>query len=262
MKLNDIDIRTPEQISLKFQLAGLGSRSAAFMIDVWILIFIESALGLAMYYFKDWFWLTSSYLIAFLIFIAFMLWWLYFAFFEFFASGKTPGKRLLGIRVIQENGQNVTLLSAFIRNLLRMIDFLPALFFVGILMIFFHPSHKRVGDLASGTMVIHERKRRKKRKQRSVDKVLAKKGIPLDHIALDDWSKKKITSKEWELLNTYVNRSKSLSSSERNEMTTEVAKILFPILNLSLENQSPEQLENDLLAVYIQLRDDWEYELI
>lgn len=258
--LNDIDIRTPEHISLKFQLAGLGSRSAAFLLDLLIVLLLESAFGWSVSYLMHFFPWTSSYLIALMIFIAFMLLWGYFALFEFYGAGKTPGKRLIGIRVIHENGQNLTFLAAFIRNLLRIVDFLPALFFLGIIMIFFHPMHRRLGDLASGTIVVHERRRRRKRKLSSVDKAIAKRGIHPDRIILNEWSKKKVTSKEWELLMTYLNRPKSQSDFERDLMTEKVAKILFPILELSLENKNANQLEADLMAVYLQLRDDWEYE--
>lgn len=259
--LNDIDIRTPEQISLKFQLAGLGSRATAFMIDVLIILLIETALSVAGAYFTHIFSAVSSYMDALLIFIGFVLWWVYFSLIEFFCSGKTPGKRLAGIRVIQENGQNLTLLSAFIRNLLRIADFLPAMFFLGMLMIFFHPMHKRLGDLASGTIVIHERRRWKSRKQSSLDKAIARRGINPDRITLDEWSRKKITSKEWQLLKTYLNRPDSLSKGKQDPMTRDVAKILLPILNLPFEKKTDDQLEADLMAVYVQLRDDWEYEL-
>jgi len=134
------------------------------------------------------------------------------------------------------------------------------MFFLGMLMIFFHPMHKRLGDLASGTIVIHDRRRRN-RKQSSLDKAIAKRGINRDRITIDEWSRKKITSKEWQLLKTYLNRPDSLSKGKQDPMTRDVAKILLPFLNLPFEKKTDDQLKADLMAVYVQLRDDWEYEL-
>jgi uncharacterized RDD family membrane protein YckC len=261
MNLQEIDIVTPEQVTLKFKIAGIGSRATAQIIDWLILLLLnftiffiamkldESFLG-EMAYFSDYFW-------AAIIIIFFILTWGYFALLEFFNAGRTIGKWIMGIRVIQDNGQSITFLSAFLRNLLRIVDFLPALYFLGMLMIFLHAKHKRVGDLVAGTIVIYERNRKKKDKQ--LNKELVKRNIDPVKMEIDEWSKKKITSKEWNLLKTYVERRKSLSGLDKEKLTLKVASVLFPLIQKDYSSLSSEQLERDLLALYMVLREDWEF---
>ena len=169
MNQEQVDIKTPEFVSLQFQLAGLGSRTAAFIIDQLILMIVNViiiiCLGFVLYGFDDLFYLADefmSYPIAITLIVLFLLNWGYFFVLEYFSGGKTIGKRVVGIRVIQENGHSFTILSSFIRNLVRIIDSLPANYLVGMLMIFFHPKNKRIGDLMAGTIVVHERKAKKK----------------------------------------------------------------------------------------------------
>ncbi len=261
MNSNEIRIHTPEQISLQFRLAGLGSKATAFLIDLILILIFQIAVVIAVTYLMGLFNITSGYLIAGLMIFLFVLFWGYFALFEFFSAGKTLGKMLLGIRVIQENGQNLTFLSAFVRNLLLIVDFLPTLFLVGILLIFFHPKHKRLGDLAAGTLVVHERQSQSKRQKRALNKEIERRGIDLDQVRLDDWTKKKVSSKEWELLKTYVQRRNVLTKWKHEKFTHQVAEILYPTLNQSIEKKQGAQLEAELLAFYDQLREEWEYEL-
>ncbi|MFK4996937.1 RDD family protein [Bacillus sp. N9] len=65
-----------------------------------------------------------------------MINWGYFIVFEFVSGGRTIGKRVIGIRVIQDNGHSITFLSSLIRNLLRVIDSLPTSYLLGMIMIF------------------------------------------------------------------------------------------------------------------------------
>jgi len=82
-----------------------------------------------------------------LIFIAYMTW-------VEGTYGQSLGKRVVGIKVIMENGEKCTLKAALIRNLLRIIDALPNLYIVGILVITFTKKRQRIGDLAAKTVVI------------------------------------------------------------------------------------------------------------
>jgi uncharacterized RDD family membrane protein YckC len=259
INMEQTDIVTPEHVSLRFNLAGLGSRGTALIID-WvflslifaILIFTLGKITEGQFtYFEE----ASGYMVAAMIIIPFVLWWGYFAFFEFFAAGRTPGKLILGIRVVQENGQSITFLSAAIRNLLRVIDMLPALYLLGMVMIFVHKKHKRIGDIAAGTIVIYERK--SKRKNRIV-KEIEKRGIDKNKIEIDEWSKKKIGEKEWKLLKTYMERRTKLPKNEKEEMTKKVSEVLFTILNVD-EAQTIEETENKLMALYLVLKDEWDY---
>lgn len=262
MNSQQIHITTPEHISIRFQLAGLGSRAAAFLIDNLILavfhILIYLAFLAAVTDFLFFFDRINGYLLAALIIIQFVLIWGYYILFEYFAAGRTPGKKLLGLRVLHDNGQSITFLSAFMRNILRLIDMLPGFYFVGLLMIFLHPKHKRIGDLAAGTIVVYEGKRSKQKN--ALEKEIDQWGIDPERISLSDWSRKKIGTQEWNLLKTYVERRASLSKNDRVEMTQKVAGILLPLIEEETQ-KPPEVLEADLLALYLKLREDWEFDL-
>ncbi len=72
-------------------------------------------------------------------------------------NGQTPGKRLLGLRVVAENGLRLEPTQVVLRNVLRLVDLLPGMFGVGGAVALLHPEHRRLGDLVAGTIVIRER---------------------------------------------------------------------------------------------------------
>ena len=80
----------------------------------------------------------------------------YFMLFEILWSGQTPGKRLVGVRVIRENGYPIRPIDAVIRNLVRVVDWLPGIYGVGVLTMLLNKRSKRLGDFASGTIVVRE----------------------------------------------------------------------------------------------------------
>jgi uncharacterized RDD family membrane protein YckC len=165
-------IETPERVPLAFALASIGNRFLAAAIDHSIQYF---AIGAVVYIF-----LTAAgfgseeggvideiqreapkWLIAIMIFILFLLFSGYFIFFEWLWDGQTPGKRLLKLRVIREDGRPITLWEAIARNLLRVFDatpgFLLPIYSVGLIVIFLNNRDQRVGDIFAGTVVIRER---------------------------------------------------------------------------------------------------------
>ena len=161
-----ITIDTPEQIALEFPLAGIGSRFMAMALDTLIqfllyLAGIFAMIGVAKYAptFPDWFyWLPKSWAPALLILFLFCVYWGYFACFEVIWKGKTPGKRVAGIRVIKESGRSLNVYEVIGRNLLRAVDALPFLYGVGIITAMVTRKHQRLGDLLVGSIVVHERK--------------------------------------------------------------------------------------------------------
>jgi uncharacterized RDD family membrane protein YckC len=257
MNLQEIDITTPEHVQLRFKIAGIGSRATAQVIDWFILGLINFTIFFIAIKLQDSFIgdiaYFSEYMWAFIIVVFFVLTWGYFAFLEFFNSGRTIGKWLMGIRVIQDNGQSITFLSAFLRNVLRIVDFLPGMYLLGMIMIFAHPKHKRIGDLVGGTMVIYERKRKKAKLKKDVE------NIDPARITVDDWARTKITTREWELLKTYVSRRPTLGELDRERTTMKVAGILLPMIGHEYGGKPTSEVELDLLALYMQIRKDWEF---
>jgi uncharacterized RDD family membrane protein YckC len=159
-------LETPENIEVEFELAGLGSRFCAMFLDslligaallamilLSIMLFnvtpqlLESPLaGPAV----GWVWAVLVVVLAALIFGG------YFIFFELVMRGQTPGKRAMKVRVIRDDGTPMTINEVLVRNILRIVDFLPAAYAVGAVVMFFSPLCKRLGDIAAGTIVVKE----------------------------------------------------------------------------------------------------------
>ncbi len=145
------EIETPEGVELHLRAAGVVSRSLAFGVDlslralIYILLSIVLALAGRMG--------QGVFLIAF-----FLLEWFYPVLFEMYWHGETPGKRMFGLRVLNDNGTPVGWGESLVRNLLRAVDFLPAFYFFGLVSMLMSRDFKRLGDLAAGTVVVyHER---------------------------------------------------------------------------------------------------------
>lgn len=153
-----LTIATPEGVDLELTLAGVGSRVASALIDygiqIAIIVALALALGLGVGLSPD----ASGFAAALWILLSFLLFVGYDIAFEVLASGRTPGKRLNGVRVVREDGGPVTFPISAVRNVLRIIDILPGMYLVGIGSILVSSRNQRVGDLAAGTLVVRERK--------------------------------------------------------------------------------------------------------
>lgn len=261
--MDQISVRTPEYVSLRFQTANLGSRAVAFIIDSAIILVVQLLIGLlglvSVGGFDGLFGMSESVfmVIAIVIVIFFVINYGYFFLFEFFMSGQTPGKRMIGIRVIHENGHNVTLLSSFIRNLLRLIDSLGG-YFIGIIMVFFHSKNKRLGDLVAGTIVVHERPGKKRLSK--FDRFIQSRNLPLPHIEIDEVTMRSVDKEEWILLKTYSERILNVTEEERMQLTNQLANAIFGKFNIDLAGKSYKDLENTLLSLYLILKEEWDFE--
>lgn len=138
---------------------------------------------------------------------------------------------------------------------------LPTAYFLGMLLVFFHPKHKRLGDMAAGTIVVHERQPKHHKKQQIILQEIEARGLHRDQLSLEDWAIQAITAKDWKLLKTYCQRLSHLKPSEKHQMTRQVAMILFPKTGLVVSQKKDSDIENQLLLLYLHLKDEWEYEL-
>ncbi|MFZ3587769.1 RDD family protein [Bacillus sp. DJP31] len=267
MNQEQVDIKTPEFVSIQFQPAGLGSRASAFIIDSLLLLVINVLIIVGLIFSLNaqsliLFWAEmGSVPVAIAIIAIFILNWGYFFAFEFFSGGRTLGKKWMGLRVIQDNGHSLTLLSSFIRNLLRIIDSLPASYFLGMIMIFFHSKHKRIGDLVAGTIVVHERKEKRKKKQSAIEKEIKNRKLSKEDLSIEEWALKSLGMKEWNLVKTYTTRCLQLPIEERLLLTRQVGEIIIPKAGLQIDEMSMEEVENTLFILFLILRDEWEFEL-
>jgi uncharacterized RDD family membrane protein YckC len=151
-----ITISAPEGIELEYTLAGLGSRFLAVATDVVLcvivlgaLIGLEAALGG-----------SRTLLLLTLIVGSFLALFAYWIAFEVWASGRTPGKRLSGLRVLMASGQPVGFAPSAVRNLMRIVDIYATAMIPGVVSIVLSKRNQRLGDLAGGTIVVRERRDR------------------------------------------------------------------------------------------------------
>jgi uncharacterized membrane protein SpoIIM required for sporulation len=153
-----LEVETPEHVTLDFEVAGVGSRVLAAAIDTAILAGLTLGVGLSVFVLAELGIVpTGPWIGAFLLAGAFLLWNGYYVFFEGLRQGRTPGKQRVGLRVVRDTGHPITVADAVTRNLLRLADFLPPPYLGGLLLMALHPSGKRLGDLAAGTVVVRDR---------------------------------------------------------------------------------------------------------
>ncbi len=163
--LRHLVVETPESVSVTYRLAGLGSRGAAALVDGGLLLLIVSAeivLGIfvafgALRLFGEAASQAVIWIAAAVIAAVFITYWGYFIAGEVAGGGRTPGKRVMGIRVIRDDGSRVGVIDSIIRNLVRAIDFMPGTYAVGIVSILLSQQGKRLGDMAASTAVIEDR---------------------------------------------------------------------------------------------------------
>ncbi len=138
---------TPEGIALSLRPAGLVARGLAYLIDFAIRLGIFVAISIAVG-------MLGKMGFGILLIAYFCLEWFYPVVFELTRAAATPGKRVMGLRVVMDSGLPVTPAAALTRNLLRAADFVPSFYGAGIVSMLWRHDSKRLGDLAAGTLVV------------------------------------------------------------------------------------------------------------
>lgn len=141
-------VETPEGIDMQSELAGPVARTLAYAIDITIRTVILAVASIILA-------IAGTAGIGFILVISFLLEWFYPVLFEVFRQGQTPGKRAMGLAVVNEDLTPVRLGTSVIRNLLRFADFLPFAYLFGLTSMVISSKFQRLGDLAAGTLVIY-----------------------------------------------------------------------------------------------------------
>lgn len=259
----EASVVTPEHVMLRFQTAGLGSRATAMLIDTGILLLVNLTVfilfGIVLFGNEDDFFLDSgNYALAIVLLVIFVVNFGYYWLQEAFWGGQTVGKRLVGIRVIRDNGQPATFVSSTIRNLFRIIDAMPTGYFLGALVCFFHPRDKRIGDMVAGTIVVVESGQRSALFQKKRDK--QPNGFDLNHalLVLDERQKQAITREDWQLLSSFISRLTSLSHAKKYELGNQIASIMRKKLELVDEQNTKEDPILFLQRLHNQLQHEFQ----
>jgi uncharacterized RDD family membrane protein YckC len=162
LNLDQLNIDTPELVDIEMPLAGIGSRFIALLVDtlIWVagFIVILIAFTVVMASLKTPPAISGRFAGLLVVSCIFLLNLSYFALFEAFWNGRTPGKRVARIRVIQRSGRAIGLFESMARNLVRYVDMQPfPIYAVGVISMFSTRQHQRLGDLAAGTLVVRDR---------------------------------------------------------------------------------------------------------
>ncbi|MCZ6712151.1 MAG: RDD family protein [Gammaproteobacteria bacterium] len=143
-----VTLETPEGTEMQVHPAGLFVRGLAFVFDElirWAIILVGWMLGAY----------AGLFGVGLALVVMFLTYWLYGVGFEVFNSGVTPGKKMMGLRVVHDDGTPIRLPASLLRNLVLYVDLLPAAYAAGIVTMLLTTNFRRLGDLAGGTMVIH-----------------------------------------------------------------------------------------------------------
>jgi uncharacterized RDD family membrane protein YckC len=249
-------ISIPDHVDLEFELAGLGSRFSAYLIDlVFIVLLIllvgvvillagVASLGSMMKFFQGASGWAASWGLAVLLLLVFLINWGYYVFFEGLRQGSTPGKKRLGIRVIRQDGLPIGFREAALRNLVRTADMLPPpCYLLGGLVMHFDPLGRRLGDMLAGTFVVVERFELASQGAAGaawaarVEQGLSRQALTLPRGTL--------SAHQIELIERFIARRRSLSQERRELLLWQIAEPLLSLLGEDREMlvKSPDRAE-------------------
>lgn len=245
-----VTIRTPENIELSYALAGPASRAVAYLFDVFLMFAVfqvlinlmVSAFGLligALGVASD-MWVAGIAALA-----TFVLYNGYFIVFEWLLNGQTPGKRILHIRVIKHGGYSLRFFDTLLRNLLRVIDFLPFLYGVGLTSLLLTRDSQRLGDLIAGTLVVYQ-------EPVETDSLLAELPAALDsEPPLPRAELAAIPNQAISLVDEYLRSRAELAPRPRQEVAAELADLIRE--SSGLQPRANQSVEGFLASVVRQV---------
>lgn len=243
--MNDhLTVETPEQISINYQKAGVGSRFYAALLDTLLLGLILS-IGIYVNYsfLAEFGEFLGNWLGAIGGIMIFAMFWGYYMVFEITTNGQSPGKLALGLRVIKEGGYPISFGDSAIRNLVRVVDFLPFLYGTGLIVMLINGNWQRLGDLAAGTLVV------KTFRKTSVD--LSQSNL-LNDIGSEEplyshWIQHSlVTEPEFDMIKEYLRRRPGLTPIRRLELARSIGT---PIAE-KMEGEGAINFDKFLIEVY------------
>ncbi len=242
-----IVLNSPGGVEIEYEIAGVGSRSYAFILD-WHFRFI---IALA------WFFLLALLVAGTLditeafdkledrgkiflyaaVYPALIIYFFYHPILEHFSKGRTPGKRMAGIRVVALSGRTASDGAMLLRNVFRIVDSLPVYYSLGLVVAIFSKRNQRIGDMAAGTVLIYEKQTRRKR---------------LDQL-LDAQQRGTLSAEQIDLVSELVNRWKELDQKNRIGLAEQVLKQINMTLPDRGRKSKYEQALLDLLQQALQV---------
>jgi uncharacterized RDD family membrane protein YckC len=254
-----LKIQTPEHVGFRYVLAGLGTRSTAFLVDTVVrglfILFIFLAVVLLARWLpqfdptgifaaipKSWFFALGvlAYGVVDLG---------YFLIFEALWSGQTPGKRMQKLRVIKVNGQPVGWLESSIRNILRAVDMLLGFYPLGLFVMFLSSRSQRIGDYAAGTVVIVER-RRKVPMNKTRLRPTSNMNLPELELHIST-----LEPKQYQVIRSFLQRREAMDATHRRELARLLTRRLMKRWGISPGEDIPaEPFLEEIVEIYERTR--------
>lgn len=208
-----VEIETPEQVNVSVTIAGIGSRATAAVIDLSLILIMIMAVGLLVITPGFVYLGEGSWVLAIGLVVSFAITWGYYVLFEGLRDGQTPGKRMLGLRVVQDGGYSVSFAASAVRNLVRLLDMQPfPTALIGLLFAVMSRSGKRLGDMAAGTIVVREHLRP------------VHVHVPADREGTMDHAASALTEEEYALLHRFMERRAALDPVHREALSVQLAE--------------------------------------
>lgn len=260
-------VDTPENITFGYEIAGIGSRFLAALVDTTLILLLQILVNAVMILILsksvDMSEIVSSgkifnspvsWVIGLMGLIAFFFLWGYYIFFEMLWNGQSPGKALAKLRVIRANGTPITLTESIIRNLVRVIDFLPMYYGVGVITMFVNSQSRRLGDLAAGTLVVRENMERISLKSLAVPEIrlaqpTASIGAP--GVTGQEYPVERLTQQDIQMIESFLKRRQELNN--RPDLARQIARSILARMDISdseLQNRGAEETLSAVLQAY------------
>lgn len=235
-----VRIATPEGVDVELTLAGIGSRFIAAIFD----LAIQGGSLLAIFLLLGGAGGINGVAAAIFSLAGFLIFFCYDVLFEVRSHGRTLGKRWTGLRVVRTGGRPVNFVTSAIRNVMRLVDILPAAYALGMLSIFVTGRNQRLGDLAAGTFVIRDRPGRTSGRGAGEPDYAAHKGV-----AQESWDVSAVSAADAATVRQFLDRRAELTSAARYDLACDLERRLRPHVAGAPEDLDPEEFLERLAAV-------------
>lgn len=234
-----IEVTTPEGVQVTVSVAGVGARFLARLLDTLIqfgaiiaLLIVAGVLG------------DNGFVVAFLVVGFSTVLFGYDLIFEPLMNGRTPGKAAAGIRVVDRDGAPVPFLRSAVRNVVRLVDFLPFAYGAGLVTMIATQHAQRLGDLAAGTLVVRDRSTREiEMRARSSH---ATPTVPL--VAVIHWDVTLVTAQDLATIRHFLDRRISLPAAARSHLANSLASSIAARVNGPTPELHPEYVLEGIIV--------------
>ena len=216
-----LTIATPEGVEMRLMLAGAASRFVSATVDILIQVVLLISIAVVFAVTGDSRISAGGYGVAVWAILSFLVIAGYDVLFEVFNSGRTPGKRLNGLRVVLVSGHPVTFVPSAIRNVIRIVDFLPTMYLLGATVILSTRKNQRIGDVVAGTLVVRER-------AKPTPVATGVRAAATPDTELTRWDVTAVTAEEVGAVRRFLERRAGLPVDRRRELAATFAARLRP----------------------------------